>query len=198
MHVWKLAPGSRAWGAPVRVNDTPPSDDSSQLLPKLSVAPDGRLDVMYYDRRSDPRNLRNEVSLQSSFDGAESFLPRLRLSDRPFDSRIGYGSERGMPDLGTRLGLISTRERALGVWTDTRAGTRASGKQDLARGMAAFSAPEDLSTTLKTLLRVLGVLLALTGIALIVYAASRRQKRPDPPQRPPRRPVKRPPARIGA
>ena len=184
VYVWTLTPGSRSWGAPRRVNDTPRSDDSSQLLPKLSVAPDGRLDVLYYDRRADPRNIRTEASLQSSFDGGRSFLPRLRLSDRGFDSRIGYGSERGMPDLGTRLGLISTRERALAVWTDTRGGTRASGKQDLARSLVAFSPPEDLSGTLKTLLRVAGVLLAVLGVGLIVSAAV-RQHAQDP--RPPRR-----------
>ena len=188
VYVWKLAPGSRAWSSPAQVNDTSSSDESSQLLPKLSVAPDGRLDVLYYDRRADPNDIRTEASLQSSFDGASSFLPRLRVSDRPFDSRIGYGSEREMPDLGSRLGLVSTRERALAVWTDTRGGTRVSGKQDLARGLAAFSPPEDLSATLKTLLRVVGVLLALAGVALIVYATSRRQQRPHAPRRPrPRR-----------
>ena len=186
VYVWKLTRESRRWGPGRRVNDTRPSDESSQLLPKLSVAPDGRLDVMYYDRRADPRNIRTEVSLQSSFDGARTFLARLRLSDRPFDSRIGYGSERGMPDLGTRLGLISTTERALGVWTDTRAGTRRTSKQDIARGMAAFSAPEDLSSTNKTLLRVVGTLLALTGFALFGYAIARRGTGTGTPAPPPR------------
>ena len=141
---------------------------------------------MYYDRRADPRNVRTEVSLQSSFDGGRTFLARLRLSDRPFDSRIGYGSERGMPDLGTRLGLISTTERALGVWTDTRAGTRETSKQDIARGMAAFSPPEDLSSTNKTLLRVIGTLLALTGFALFGYAIARRGTGTGPPAPPAR------------
>ena len=184
VYLWTLAPGSRAWSAAVQVNDTARHDDSSQLLPKLSVAPDGRLDVLYYDRRSDPQNVKTEVSLQSSYDSGKSFLPRLRLSDRPFDSRIGYGSERGMPDLGSRLGLMSTRERALGVWTDTRGGTRLSGKQDLARGLAAFSPPDDLPATLKTLLRVVGVLLALAGIALIVVTAARRQQGQPASRRP--------------
>ena len=139
------------------MNDTPASDDSSQLLPKLSVAPDGRLDVLYYDRRADPTEPpQRDVAAVLVRRGARRFLPRLRLSDKPFDSRIGYGNERDLPDLGSRLALISTRERALGVWTDTRAGTRTNRKQDLARGLAAFSAPEDLSGTLKTLLRVVG------------------------------------------
>ncbi len=185
VYVWRLAPGSGNWSAPVRVNDTGRSDSSSQLLPKLSVAPDGRLDVLYYDRRSDPKNQRMEASLQASYDGGKSFLPRLRLSDRPFDSRIGYGAERGMPDLGSRLGLISTPKRALAVWTDTRGGTAASSKQDLARGLAAFSPPDDISGTLKALLRIGGVLLALAGIVLIL-SATMRQRGDGPPSRRPR------------
>lgn len=180
VHLWKLPPGSDRWTEAKRINDTPAADDSSQLLPKLSVARDGRLDALYLDRRSDPGDVMTEVSLQSSYDAGERFLPRIRLSDRRFDSRIGYGSERGMPDLGNRLGLISTRERALGVWTDTRGATRTSGKQDLARGLAAFSPPDDLSSTLKTLLRIVGGLLALIGVALIVRAASRQRKLDGP------------------
>jgi len=164
----------------VQVNDTPPTDRSSQLLPRLSVAPGGRLDVLYYDRRGDRSDGTNEVSLQSSFDRGRSFLPRLRLSDLPFDSRIGSGSERGMPDLGNRLGLVSTRERALGVWTDTRGGTPESGKQDLARGLAAFSPPEGLSATRKTLLRIVAILLALTGAGLMASASVRYRRGPDP------------------
>ncbi len=184
VYVWTLKPGSPRWSPPVRVNDTPRSDRSSQLLPALSVAPDGRLDVLYYDRRVDPADRMTEVSLQSSFDGGRSFLPRLRLSDRPFDSRIGYGSERGIPDLGSRLGLISTSERALGVWTDTRGGTLASGKQDLARGLAAFAPPSDLSSTSKTLLRVVAILLVLLGAGLVAYVVARRQGwMPPNPQR---------------
>ena len=179
VYLWKLGTGSRGWSEAKRINDTSAADESSQLLPKLAVAPDGRLDALYLDRRSDPGDVMTEVSLQSSYDGGNEFLPRLRLSDRRFDSRVGYGSERGMPDLGNRLGLMSTGKRALAVWTDTRAGTRTSGKQDLARGLAAFSPPEDMSSTLKTLLRIAGALLALLGVALIVRAAVRQRDDPD-------------------
>lgn len=186
VYLWTLGNGASGWSPAKQINDTPASDESSQVLPKLSVSPDGRLDALYFDRRSDPRDVMTEISLQSSFDGGKRFLPRLRLSDRRFDSRIGYGSERGMPDLGNRLGLISTRERALAVWTDTRAGTQTSGKQDLARGLAAFSPPEDISSTLKTLLRIAGGLLALVGVGLIVRAATRRNEDVPPQPQPAR------------
>lgn len=132
VYVWSLAPGSGRWSAPVRVNDTPRGDPTWQYLPALAVAPGGRVDVVYYDRRLGGRaNLRNEVSLQSSGDGGASFGPRLTLSSRSFDARIGAGSEQGLPDLGSRLALTSDRDGATAVWTDTRAGTDASHKQDL-------------------------------------------------------------------
>lgn len=166
--LWSLASDADAWEGPTRVNDTPIRDKTSQQLPKLSVAPDGRLDVAYYDRRGDRANVLNEVSLQSSFDEGESFTKRMRLSDRSFSSRIGYGSERGMPDLGSRLGLVSTDDRAMAVWSDTRAGTPASNKQDLARGVAAFSDPPRLAGPVRWLLAIAGVALALAGLFVLV------------------------------
>ena len=137
--------GSGSWRGPVRVNDTRRRDGTAQYLPKLAVAPDGRLDVMYYDRRADPQNLFNHVSLQSSFDHGKTFTKTVRLSSKPFDSRIGFGAKEGLPDLGSRLGLVSTNRAALGLWTDTRAGVPATQKQDLAEAAVAVKAPEDLS-----------------------------------------------------
>lgn len=141
VRVWASDDGGRSFRPGVRANDTPPRDGTSQYLPKLDIAPNGRLDILYYDRRADPRNRFNHVSLQSSSDGGRSFGKRMQLSDRPFDSGIGFGSERGLPELGSRLALSSGDEHALAVWTDTRAGTEASNKQDLAAAMVAISQP---------------------------------------------------------
>ena len=166
--VWSRPSGKNEWDGPTRVNDTPKGDNTSQYLPRLAVAPDGRLDVIYFDRRADRRNVMNEVSFQYSLDQGDKFSKRIRLSDRPFDSRIGFGSDRGLPDLGSRLGLISTSDRALGVWTDTRAGTRDSGKQDLAERLVAFNDPPRLAGGLKALLRYGGIVLALVGLLLLL------------------------------
>ncbi len=166
VRVWTLANGASSWQS-TRVNDTPRGDRTSQYLPKLAVAPNGRLDVVYYDRRRDPHNVQNEVSLQSSYDHGASFTKRTTLSQRPFDSRIGFGSDRGLPDLGSRLGLLSTKDRAFAVWTDTRAGTQASGKQDLARALIAITSPDKLSDPVKYPLGYGGALLSLAGLALL-------------------------------
>jgi len=169
VQVWASLDGGDLFSPGVRVNDTRTGDGTEQYLPVLGLAPNGRLDVAYYDRRADPANVMNEVSLQSSSDAASTFGPRLALSDRPFDASIGPGSERGLTDIGSRLALASTDDKALAAWTDTRAGTEASDKQDLARAAVAF-------TTASPFRRVLppaGVLVSLAGVVVALLILRR-------------------------
>jgi hypothetical protein len=175
--LWALAPNATRWDGPVRVNDTPLHDRTSQYLPQLSVAPDGRLDVLYYDRRRDPANVMNEVSEQSSFDGGRTFTHAIQLSSSPFSSRIGYGAREGLPDLGSRLGLISSNGWALGVWTDTRAGTPRTQKQDIAEAAVLVRDPTRLPTAAKAILRYGGIAVAIAGLTLLGFGATRRGNR---------------------
>lgn len=173
VRVWASGDSGISFGPPRRVNDTPRRDGSSQYLPKLAVAADGRLDVLYYDRRADPENVRNDVALQSSFDDGASFAPMTRLSDRPFDSRIGFGAERDMPDLGSRLGLVSTRAGTYAVWADTRAGTPVSGKQDLVRAVVEVSRPDRRPPAALLGVRLVGGAVALAGLAVLASSFRR-------------------------
>ncbi len=175
--LWSLAEGSDDWEGARRVNDTSRRDGTWQYLPQLAVAPDGRLDVTYYDRRSDPENVMNHVSFQSSFDHGDSFIGSLRLSSRPFSSRIGFGSKADLPTLGSRLALASTQDRALAVWTDTRAGTVASNKQDLARAVVALSEPARLSPAAEHSLRYGGIGLMAAGLGVLAARLPRRRSR---------------------
>jgi hypothetical protein len=170
--LWSLKPGASTWQGPVRVNDTKLHDGTSQYLPQLAVAADGRLDVLYYDRRHDPANVMNEVSLQSSFDHGRTFTRAVQLSSRSFSSKIGYFAREGLPDLGSRLGLISGNRFALGVWTDTRAGTPATQKQDIAEAAVAVRNPRSLAGAAKDALRYGGVALGLVGLALLGFVAA--------------------------
>ncbi|MGH9156290.1 MAG: sialidase family protein [Acidimicrobiales bacterium] len=167
--LWRSTDGGGAFTAAGRVNDTPGSDGTAQYLPRLAVAPNGRLDVVYYDRRADAGNVLNQVSLQSSTDGGRHFGPHLTLSDAPFDSRIGYGGERELADLGSRLGLLSSGQRILAVWSDTRAGTIVSQKQDLA--LAVVGRPE--ASRARTPLRLSGLGLLAAGLVLLAATAAR-------------------------
>lgn len=176
VNLWSLDEGESSWKGPVRVNDTRRRDGTSQYLPKVGVAPDGRVDVVYFDRRNDSSNVLNDVSLQSSFDDGESFRGRIKLTDQAFSSRIGFGSERGMTDLGSRIGLLSTNTVAYAVWPDTRAGTRRSGKQDLARGVVGVTDPERLDGWLESLLRYGGIALILLGAAVLALTLVRSRR----------------------
>jgi hypothetical protein len=165
--LWTLAPGSHAWTGPTRVNDTKLHDGTAQYLPQIAVAPNGRLDVLYYDRRADPQNVENETSFQSSFDHGQTFTPSIRLSSRPSDSKIGFGAREGLPDLGSRLALISDNRAALGVWTDTRDGTPQTQKQDLAEAAVAVQSSSGLSSGVKDALRYFGIIAGLAGLVLL-------------------------------
>lgn len=173
--VWASDDSGVRWGPPRRVGDAG-SEGTSQYLPALDVAHNGRLDVVYYDRRSDPNDVLNEVTLSSSLDGARTFMPGIRLSERAFDSRIGFGADRDMPELGNRLGLLSTDAGALAVWADTRGNVRLTAKQDLARALVAFS-----GEPLRTPLRYAGAFLVVGGmvVALMAFRADRRREAAD-------------------
>jgi hypothetical protein len=177
--VWASRDGGNSW-ARTRVNDTELTDGTSQYLPEVEVAPNGRVDVLYYDRRADPDDIMNEVSLQSSLDGGRTFGRSLRVSDAAFDPRIGFGSQRNMTEIGNRLALLSTETRALAAWTDTRAGTPVSGKQDIVRAMVSFSERPRLPHVASTVLRYGGVAHVVTGMALLaMLALSRLRDRRD-------------------
>ncbi|HUP71178.1 MAG TPA: sialidase family protein [Acidimicrobiales bacterium] len=173
--VWSSSDLGATWRDPERVNDTARGDNTSQYRPRLAVSPDGRLDVAYYDRRSDRADVMNEVSLQSSFDAAASFSRSVRVSDKPFDSRLGFGASRGLADLGSRLGLVSTDKLALAVWSDTRVGTEASNKQDIVLALVRLSPPRGLAAPIRALLRVGAVALVLCGLLVMArgFLASR-------------------------
>src|SRR5262249_51358860 len=67
------APGSRR----LRVKDDKPvpAQPSDQYLPKLSVSPDNRVDVIWLDRRNDPQDRRNDTYYSYSTDGGKTFAP---------------------------------------------------------------------------------------------------------------------------
>ncbi len=108
------------------------------------------------------------VGIFETTDDGKTFTPRVKVSDRSFSSRIGFGLERGLPDLGSRLGLVSTNTRAFAVWTDTRAGSLKTAKQDLARAVVAYNEPAELSSGAKTALTIGGIALIVLAILLVI------------------------------
>lgn len=182
IRLWRSDDGGRTFSDPVRVNDTPQGDGTSQYLPELQTAPGGRLDVVYLDRRADPNDVMTEVSLQSSFDRGDSFSRRILLTDRAFDSRIGPGVERGMPSLGSRLALLSVDQAAIALWPDTRRGTIFSNRQDLAQAVIAVAGPPPIPSRLGDVLRSGGVAGIAASFLFAGLFVSQRRRRKDAPK----------------
>lgn len=169
---WTSPDDGASFTEATRVNDTPDDDTSSQYLPQLAVASTGRVDVVYYDRRGDPDNVFNHVSLQASHDDGATFGPRVPLTDEAFDSRIGDGAERNLATLGSQLGLTATPSRTGAVWADTRAAPQGSAKQDLATAAVAYTT----APTWRPVLFIAGLLAAVAGLALTTrWLLSRRR-----------------------
>lgn len=165
--------GGASWSAPVAVAPGP----RGQFLPAVGVAPTGRVDVLFYDRRQDPEDQRAEVTLASSFDGGRTFRTAT-VSDAPFDTRIGFGSLQGIPLLGSRLAVLSEAGRALALWSDTGRGTIDDSVQDLA--VVSIDVQEKGRRT--PALVALGLLLLGLGGGLFLVARLRPgDRRPQQP-----------------
>lgn len=172
VYVWHSDDRGDTFDDAARVNGTRRGDGTDQYLPRIAVAPGGRVDVLYYDRRDDPDNVRNDVSFQSSFDRADTFTDRIVLNGEPFSSRIGFGSERGMPELGGRLGLLSWDGGAYAVWTDTRGSNVAANKQNIYGAFVDLRPTTDWSEADLDRLRLGGYAASGLGIAALLVILS--------------------------
>ncbi len=118
------ADGGATWEEPLRLNDDPVGNGRHQYLPGLSTAASGRVDAIFFNRRSDPQNRMHHVTYANSYDGGESFSPNIAVTSERSDSQIGQTylvpSSAGKVDLGSRLALISGDDAALVAWPDAR------------------------------------------------------------------------------
>ncbi|HEX2029740.1 MAG TPA: hypothetical protein VHF25_17305 [Nitriliruptorales bacterium] len=163
--------GGSTWTDRVRVNDNAVGDGTAQYLPQVAVAPNGRVDVVFLDRRHDPDDVRTDAYLGFSQDQGRSFR-NVRVSADSFDSRIGSSAASHLPpDLGSRLGLVSWEDRVLAVWADTRLGTVDTKRQDIVAGHVDL--PDVVLLGRLRRLVVLSVLVALAALGL--WALIRRR-----------------------
>lgn len=161
------------WSSPIAVASRP----GGQFLPAAGVSPDGRVDVVFYDRAAGPEDHRAQVALASSPDGGRTFHAAT-ISDLPFDTRIGFGALQGIPVLGSRLAVLSEADRALAFWADTSRGTIDDGVQDL----AVVSVEVEEAGGRRPVLVVLGALLLGLGGGLVLVARLRpRDGGPEQP-----------------
>ncbi len=107
--------GGDTFGLPVKVNDDPPGASSWQWFGTMSVAPDGRIDVVFNDTRASAQPNLSVLYYSFSTDGGVSFSPNVPLS-ATFDSYVGWPQQ---AKLGDYYQLISDRVGAHLAWAAT-------------------------------------------------------------------------------
>ncbi len=111
----------------------------NQFDPGISVAPDGRVDVAWYDGRLSPtapvlganpteRGLQ-DVFYTSSTDQGRTFAPNVRISDRSIDRSIGVWSNN--VDSHFNVGIASTAGSVYFAFQDSRNGSQETNAEDV-------------------------------------------------------------------
>lgn len=105
---------------PLRVNKDPPHNGRDQWFPFAAVAPDGRVDIVFHDRRDDFFNRFTHVYLARSSDGGATWS-ETRVTDFPSNMNWAFESGLFMGDYnGIAIGPDGT---SYPFWTDARRGT---------------------------------------------------------------------------
>jgi hypothetical protein len=121
--------GGATWTEPKILNDDDPELLAGQYIPNLSVAPDGRLDAVWWDFRDDPGMGFNDVYLTSSGDNGTTWTPNVRITDRSIDRKFGpWGN--GF-DMRQPPGVLGMEAYTVVAWDDTRNGTPEAEAQDI-------------------------------------------------------------------
>lgn len=174
----------RSWEPAVRLNDDRVGNGAHQYLPRLAIAPGGRLDAIFYDRRRDSDNVRNDVFYTFSHDGGIHFSTNLRLNTRSSSSVSGQGyaipSATGQADFGSRLALLSRDSGALAGWTDTR-NALVSPYQDIFVSEVVFptaAASEDTGTWLWPAAGAMAVIAMIGSLLATSHNRSTRRRKP--------------------
>ena len=152
--------GGLTWSAPKRINDDPPGSGNpgigpAQRHPKPSVSPDGRVDVVWHDRRHGYRSpvhshLGNgearmgDTYFAYSLDAGNTFSKNRRISDKTQNLDIGgdhyanfyWNFPPALVELGT--------DEILFAWQDSREGNFDNENTDIYLGKLNLRAPDPI------------------------------------------------------
>lgn len=89
--------GGRTWSEPLRVNDDPTDNEAWQWFGTMSVAPNGRIDVIFNDTRNTGANNLSELFFTFSNDGGHTWAANVPVSP-VFDSHVGWPDQNKIGD----------------------------------------------------------------------------------------------------
>jgi hypothetical protein len=119
----KSTNGGLNWNnaAPVKINDDSDTTNT-QWFGTMSVAPNGRIDVIWLDTRDNPGSDSSALYYSYSLDQGNTWSVNEKLSDS-FDPHIGYPNQ---PKMGDYFDMISNNTGVHLAWVNTM-----NGEQDV-------------------------------------------------------------------
>ncbi len=159
--------GGQTWTEPRVLNDDDPSLIYFSGMPNMKVAPNGRIDVAWFDTRDEVGTSTNDVYYTSSSDNGETWAANIRVTDKGINRLIGPFA--GNFDLNAPPGLASRDSYVAFGWDDTRFGDSLVETQDVFTATAQYSQVGGGSTTpTLVLFGMLGLVLA--GVIMIAFS----------------------------
>ncbi len=174
--------GGRTWTEPKILSDDDPKDMFVSVIPMISVAPNGRVDVAFWDTRSDPGIRGNDVYYTYSNDDGKTWSKNQRITDRTIDRKFGVWGNNF--DMSSPPAVASTNAYALFGWDDTRASDPTApsnaglgaGVQDIYTAAVQFEVVgSGTSSAVKFALAAVAGLLVVGLILLAVSVGAKRR-----------------------
>lgn len=176
----------KTWTKPVILNDD--SSGLDHMFPGVSVAPDGRVDVAWYDFRNDhlvnpTSTTKNEtyydVYYTYSNDNGRTWAKNVRVTDRSMNKNAGY-TQSDQQGLMGPVAVASGNDASYFAWSDSRAGTVDAPVEDYYFTSASYAAA-GAASSVATPAWVWGLLggvsaLTLAGLILVGLGAMTRTR----------------------
>ena len=182
--------GGKTWSEAVAITDDDPNDLVGQYHPNVSVAPNGRVDAVWWDTRSDPGIRSNDVYYAYSTDNGRTWSRNFRVTDQSVDRRVGvWGANY---DINSPPAVTSTNAYALFGWDDTRNTSQfydenvtsefGGGLQDLFTAQFQFEVVGG-GTSNAARIALAGVIgLVVVGLVLLAVAVGAKRRSTTPPK----------------
>jgi Neuraminidase (sialidase) len=168
IYYYRSTDGGKTWSDRKNVTDDDPAALFTQVYPNITVAPDGRVDIAFFDTRNDPGTRVNDVYYTSSTDNGLSWSKNIRVTDKSINRNIGVFANNA--DVNAPPGLGSTNDFTVVAWDDTRNGDAVGQAQDIyAADIQYQKVSGGTSKAAKIALAGVAGLLAV-GLALLVVA----------------------------
>jgi hypothetical protein len=189
--------GGKTWTKPLNITDDPADKHADQYYAGITVAPNGRVDVAWYDFRNDPffspgqeGNMGTavgerywDVYYSYSNDAGATWAKNLRITNPSVDAK--HGATFNNIDTRGPMGIASTNDAAYIGWADSRATVDQNEAEDAYMARVRFTGVTQLGVATGTsggsklswAVVGAGLALAFGGVSLILLG--RRTKSPE-------------------